>query len=715
MSDISQEEIDKIRNSRRTQFLLAKESEEVMKKRTVYTYKSLALKERYQEYMDTQYGKFKPFAFEYVPDCWNYQYDLEMQIFLDWDKLRLREMRLCDPANKPIVSLLGATGLSREEHLHNAMGIRWPTRIIPSTQQHSGLLVRNPWLDDVVEGISNYDICVSWGGAGQGKTLMYLAFECMLFDHFIHTKAGAQCTYSTVSEVKMKGSAWAYVNKMYGVEAVKRKFSKYAGLGKKAPDYTIRRIFPWDKKENSEGGKFVGVLLAKGLNDSRVIDKLTGSHDPIARAYLLDEAQTTDGAPVNAYTNMYLHPTYGWMFMSGNYERPGDLLDLNVEPNIGWENIDETTHIYEGTLKSPDSNLQKVTRVMHFNNELSPAIVGGINAARKWPFLPNVAKRNKAYPNDAARETYEYKRFWVGFRFEKEQKEEEYVLSQELLNDYNCGDEPDFREEPISVASFDSAPASKDRNIFKVFRVGISIKTGRPIVQPYKIISIPKPKSSLTYYREACIQIKELMREYKVQSGYLIMDWSAKPALIEMLNEMGIVCHFMFYHGRIPKKPGINSIDKTEEDVIELETVKTFQGRFEKEVTTYAHEKVKNCQTLAAYIMRMFIEANCVRGFSSKLLVDLEPNHGFEKEYLKRKFVKDANGLLNLDDKDKFIETYHFSTDLFDVSFQVFYLLYVKLGVRPKQNHLGKLTNRAPIGSVLKRVRTIFDVVRPRF
>lgn len=699
MAQISQEEIDKIQKEQRFLFGQARDSWEIQKKRKVWDYGCIALKKREQEYNRTA----KPFDAYYLPYAFNFQYDLEVDIFLNYDELRQECIEL-DRPNKVIYEQLGPTKMTREEHLLNAISIRWPTRIL-ANGNHSGLLVRNPWLEDEVESICHYQDGVNFGGGGQGKTYSFLGLQCILFDHFIMTRSGAQCTYSTVSESKMKASTWPYVNKLYPVD---RKFSMYAGRAQAAPDFTFKRL-GLDGKEFRQGGKFVGILLTKGAQDSRVVDKLTGSHDPIARSYMLDEAQATDGAPLTAYTNMFLHPKYKWFRMSGNYEKQGDLLDINVEPNVGWNNVTESTHKWEGTLKSPESNLDRVTQVIHFNNELSPGMTP--EGARKWPFLPNQRKRDDLYKTEESKKQYGYKRFWVGFRFEKEEKgANELVLTSELIADTGCHLKKSFLREPIKIASFDSAPASKDRNLFLSADVGFDYNNGYPLIQMGQVEAIKKSTNQQRYYKETTKQILDLMGKYNVTSGHIIMDWSSKPALIEMLNDAGIVCHFIFYHGKIPKKPGISEVDGSQEDAIPLETIKSMENGRQIMKTIMAHEKVANSQTLGAYVMRLFVENGRVGNFNASIIENMLPNHGWEKEMLRRKFVSNIKGLLNLDDKDEFIAKYHFSTDVFDICFQLFYMLYVKFNIRPNEIHLGTLGEQRMKKPILPKVVDLFKL-----
>jgi hypothetical protein len=701
MPEYSQEEIQNIQNMQRRMFLIAKESPEVQGRQTVWDYRlpgqdyNPGISQMYQEWKE-HHQKAPAFDIDYIPNPWMYQYDMEFFIFLNYEKLR----KICYDkvwSKHEFYTNNGPTGLPRSEHLLNAISIRWPT-VIKHTGEHSGLLVRNPWMEDQVEGIAKYTDNVYYGGGGQGKTYLALAFQCMLFDHFIHTNVGAQCTYSTVNEDKLKGSTWSYVNRLYPVATNRRKFSLYAGLAKKAGDFTFERV-DFNRKRIDSGGKFVGILLSKGIKDSRVVDKLTGQHGLNARSYLLDEAQSTDDAPLDAYKNMFLHCEYGWFFMSGNYATDHDLLGVNVEPNIGWENIDENTHIYEGTLKSTAESLDRIINVIHFNNELSPAMVdiyeGGMGA-KKWPFLPNLQKRKKLYPNwTAAQKTIACKRFWIGFRYEKDEySKSEPILTKELLLESECSKRAQFIEEPVNLGSFDFASTSQDRNILNPASIGLSMEDGLPIIEFLPLIQYDKPKTHIEAYDDTADQTKEKMEQLKIAKNGIILDWSSKGPLISMLSKRGITAHFILYHGKLPRKEKErNPYTGEDEDPIVLESIRSFIGGMEKEETVFAHQKIKNQQTLGCYLMRQAFEKKRVRNFGPHLLNNIQPNHGWDKEMMRRKFVEDkATKLLNIDDKDVFIGKYHFSTDAFDTYFQMFYMLYVKLGIKWDIPSLGILT-----------------------
>lgn len=680
-----QENNSKIRNRHITRLREIELSIRQTGKQQVYGYDSLAIKEKYEESLKLR--DVPVFDIQYQPDPFRYQYDLEVFLFLYYDELKQREVELANFSEKSRILKYGATGFERYEHLLNAMAIRWPTVTLPNGQK-SGVLLRTEWLEDVAKGFSLRPDSVSYGGAGQGKTYGFLAFMCIIFDYFYFTKSGAQCSYSTVTEHKIKASTWPYVNKLYGGNVTGRPpYSLSAGLAKKCADYTFKRT-NLQGKVIDEGGNFIGVLLQKGIKDSRTIDKLTGCHDPIARCYLLDEAQATDDAPLNAYTNMFLHPKWGWFNMAGNFETDGDLLGVNVRPNVGWENINETTHIYEGTLRSTKQNLGRTTYVIHFNNELSPAMKNP-ELAKVYPHLPNKAKKEKLYPTEESKRSYGHKRFWIGYRFEKERGSQTKILTSKLLEDSRAAESPDWAFEPICISSFDSAPASVDRNAKVVFKLGLDAKTGFPIIAPEKVFCFPKPDSELKYYDETIKNFLMVTSNYNIASGHSIQDWTARTALIEMLADKGFICHHLIYQEAVPKKQQLNKITKSYENPIELETLKTFAGTFEKKVTYYAHEKINNRISLGAYLLRYFVEKGCFRNFNSNILVGVPEHNGFDQEFLQRSFITLPNGLITVDSKEKFKDEHGFSPDIMDNFFQIAYLMYVLKGIRYNKKSLG--------------------------
>lgn len=655
-------------------------------KRKTYGYGSLAIKEEYERITENKAPKFD-LEFELNPFL--YQYDLELFIFLHYDQLHEREIKLLTGKKRDQVDEYGFTGFSRDEHLLNAISIRWPTKTNHEGTK-IGACVRTPWLEDVCFSLANYSNTIVYGGAGQGKTFGSIVFMSMIFDYFYFYKSGAQCSYSSVSESKLIAAPWSFVNSLYPIDKSKIQFSSSAGLAKKSADFTFKRV-GIDGKTIETGGMFKGILLAKGVGDSRVVDKLTGCHDPKARVYLLDEMQATSDAPINAHANMFMHPKHGWFVGSGNYELPNDLLGVNVEPNNGWDGVDEKTHMYEGTLKSTKESLGKKSNVIHFNNELSPAVVNP-ELAKVWPHLPNLDKKKKNYPSEDSMKTISYKRFWIGFRYKKEEANKEHILTSELLRDSGACNPPKFAFKPVRISSFDSAPASVDRNINNILEVGFEEGTNKIIIAPACLKAYPKPTSDLEYYQQTSTLIMEDAKKWDVMSGNSIMDWTNRTGLLEWLAREGFKCHHLIYNEGLPKRKGqVNKVNRQPEDLIELETIPTFVGRVERKVTRYAHEKILNRIALGAYLFRYFVEKGCVRGLNASILNGIPNHNGFEKEFLTRSFITTSGGLVSIDSKEKFKDEFNFSPDVLDTFFQAFYLLYVILKVHPGRNSLGSL------------------------
>jgi len=659
----------------------------------VYLYGSLAIKEEYEKRKAA--SKIPIYHDEYMPDFTEYQYDLEMFIFLNYDSLYRRELELADNDKLEALEAMGleygATFFKREEHLQNAILIRWPEKLLP-TGEASTAFALTPWAKDFLYGLSNYSNIVQFGGGGQGKTYSPIAFMVMLYDHFIHTKSGAQCSFSTVSETKLKSSIWSHLTKLYSWKN-KYTFSKYAGTASVAPEYTYRRKTQAGKYIE-EGGTMKGILLVQGSKTARQIDKLTGQHDVMARAYLLDEAQSTGPAPLQAYNNMFLHPKYGWFLMAGNYELDEDLLGINTTPSSGWESVDETTHMWESTLKSPDSDLGHKSLVIHYNNELSPGMTDPAMAKRYAKFLMTPEKKRRLYKSVEEEETYEAKRFWVGFRFEKKTENVERVVTPEVLKQFGAYQKQDFKTQ-FCVASLDSAHSTeRDRSILTIFNIGVD-ERGYPMIAPSLVVSLPKPSTALTYYKETAMMIKEKLEQNLVPlSGYSIMDWTQRSQLLEGLRDLGVVFHHMIYQQHPPKEIGQNDVTKAQERPIELETIPTFANGFEKEVRTFAHEKIVNRITTGAYLFRLFVEHGRCRNINASILQGIPNVKSFEEEMCLRYFEYTTHHnepKIKLDDKTLFKRKRKFSPDILDTFYQVFYMLYVDFDIKHNKPGLGSM------------------------
>lgn len=667
----------------------------MLSQQAIYAYGSYALKEAVENRKKNTAPEFHA---DYMPNFTEFQYDLEFQIFLDFETLRDREIELCstlDPRRAKILISAGpeygCTLFKRDEHLNRAILIRWPEKINPDGSIRTAYAL-TPWSKKYTWALANYQNIVCFGGGGQGKTYSSIAFMSMLYDHFIKTKPGAACVCSTVNEGKLKSSIWSHMHKIYSFKNGYR-FSRYANLAQPSADYAFVRKNAKNKRIE-EGGEFKGVLLVKGAKTSMQTDKLTGQHDVMARAYLLDEAQSTGPAPLSAYNNMFLHPPYKWFMMAGNYELDEDLLGMNTEPLGGWETVNEETHTWESTLKSPDSDLGHKSIVIHYNNDLSPAMLDKEICKRYSRFMPSPAKKRALYPDPKQWETYEYKRMWVGFRFERVKDDSRPIITVEDLKAFGAYEPPDIRS-MFTLASLDSAPGNADRDLLSFFKIGLDDNNLYQI-WPSEIISVPKPRSQFNYYKETSKKIADAMQRNGVQSGHAIMDWTQRPQLLEALrDDYNFVFHHFIYQEAPPGRVQKNEITKILERPIEMESVPTWQGDFEKESRTFAHERFANKITLGAYVFRLAIENGRWRGINSSIFKSLPDNRGFEKEMCKRhmKIVQArANyGRMIIDSKDEFKKKYKFSPDVFDTFLQVSYLIYVIFGIRNDITGLGSL------------------------
>lgn len=692
------------RNSRIKNFSKARDTVLTTGLTQLYYYNSKAVEEACNSFKDNDLPIYHQ---EYVPNPYHYQYDLELYIFINFHDLLKREIALEKDPKK--IELLretkSATLMPREKHLGNAASIRWPGRAAPDGTFIGDLAV-TPWLMDYFYGVSNYKNVIEFGGAGQGKTYGPLAFMSMIYDYFIYTKKGAQCTFSTVSESKIKGSTWPYATRLYEVNKNQRyQFSLTAGAARKAGDYTLNRVK--DGKVFEQGGTFKGVLIPRGRKDASVVDKLTGYHDPEARIYLLDEMQSTDDAPLGAYNNMFLHPKYGWFNAAGNFDEDSDLLGINLVPTTGWDSVNEATHMWESVIKTKRESLDHKSLVIHFNNDLSPGVTNAEFGKKYHRFVPTQKKKEQLYPTEESRKTVAYKRFWIGFRFDKNIEKKIHVLTADVISDSRCHeDPPDDYLKMFTIGSFDSAPASIDRNVSTALDIGTT-GDGLPMVNLKKgyVTLFEKPQRALEYYEKSCNNIITFHERFGIQPGHYIMDWTQRLAHIEMLAKRGYPCHHLIYQEKIPSKPGINNVTGQIEDRIPLQRIPTYvKADFQKEVIHYADQAVTNKITLGAYVFRMFVEAGRVRGLNASLLQGLYCET-FEKEMLTREFVEVKRGnstLLSLDSKDDFKGKHNFSPDVLDTLFQAFYMIYVIYGIRPTVQGLGKMEKKKKKKSIDK-------------
>jgi hypothetical protein len=667
-------------------------------KPSVYLYGSKALKRRMESFLSEKKHTAVPLSNDYEPNPWVYQYDLEVYIFLHHKDIAKEELEMAPDGE----------GFPTDRHFHllNAMKIRWPSK-----RQEDGSLkgefVINPWVVTKAKTVSIWTNTLVMGGAGQGKTLFFIAFLCIIFDHFIWTKRGAHCAFSTISKSKMTGTTWSHVTKLYPVETSRKRFSLYAGLGVESTDFQYKRVDP-DTGKRLERGRIVGVLLSQGRKDSTQIDKLTGLHDAEAKVYLLDEAQSTDSSPIDAYTNMFLHPKHGWFFMLGNYSKDNDLLGINAEPDKGWNSVNEKTHTWMGRLKSHTSNLDLPICVIHLNNELSPAIV--TDKVRYRLCCPTEAKRNEQYPSEESKKSEAYKRFWIGFRYSSIMNNGNIVIPYSHITNFVRAYER-YPHEPIKMWSFDSAPASVDRNVLtlaSMFESG-----GKPVIQFDRFIPLPKPSNPLKYYKETADAIEGHIKNFGIQTGQGskprgIQDFSQRTQLVEELMSRGIGCYAMTYGESVPSVRGPNKITGVYESPVELEVVNRFAGNLERSFMIYAHQRVRSRIALGAYLFALFLEKGCIAGINQNSIAEAS-SIGLEKEICLRAFTSvksPAYGdLFTLERKEDFKSEHRFSPDIFDTICQMFYMIYVEMGVRTNTSNLDFLRSAENRNNYLDNVK----------
>ena len=657
----------------------------------IYTYQLASLNEKAQRFFDEKKHLAVPCSRGYEVNPFMYQYDLEVEMFLNYDQIVSDELARCDKAlskidtrNKEAVGKLEfftemvekfGTGIPRQQHFWNAVSIRWPVEL--KGKEEHGALVREPWAEDFIGGLCNYSYVFCFGGSGQGKTHRALAFMCVMWDHFIDTYRGGRGIISTVSESKLQGSAWAYLQNIYKEtrgsvynEEHPEPISLYAGRGKIAGEYMIKR--PNDLK----GGGTIRGLLISNRNDSSVTDKITGSHGHPFGHYHVDEIQSTPDAPIKASPNFRQNCKHSWITASGNYDLETDALGKNTQPIRGWDNVDEETHFYESI-----NTLGIRTLCIHYNNDLSPAITSKEGEKRWGHMLPTQAKKEKSYPTASSRTTDEYRRLWIGWRKKKDMSDS--VLTKELIRSMGCDGYTVFDEKyPVTHGwSLDSATGNLDRNTLTHFADGICKRTGLWKVHIFESVSLPKSENRLTYVRETSDSILSYSKKWGVKSGYAIMDWTNVTGIPEYLRDRGFNVMTMGYGEAPPdgktKNPRIGYVE--DEIIVDYDSDKK------------AHEVVTNLISLGAYVIQQMVMHGQITGLCESLVHEGNSDKTFDEEICLRKFLrvphtryderyqlepKTTKGRKSSDRGIKgFRELYGFSPDILDTIFQIGYFM----------------------------------------
>lgn len=654
---------------------------------TVHAYGCRALIERRRSFHEVEAHKVEIFDVEYRQNPWMFQYDLEIEIFLNYDQIKSEALDLArDEEERKWIEENGPTGLAPHEHLFIAAEIRWP---IKRMEGHwFSKLTPHPWIQRQWELLNDYKFLTVFGGGGQGKTHGFAAFMCMIFDHFICTDAGAKCCFSTVNEDKLKSVVWPYISqRLYPVDE-SRSFSLYAGKGKVAGDYTIKRF---GKKDKDTGAVMRGILVGHSVQDSAIEDKLTGSHGHIAYVYLLDEMQSTKEAPLKAAANFLSTPVYSWVIGAGNYNKDSDLLGRNAQPINGWASVNKDTGEWDAM-----NQLGHMSRVIHQHNDRSPAML-----SKKWKkrctspftkqcFLPNQERKNNLYPTEASRKTDEYRRMWEGFR--NITSVLDLILDPNMIEQNGC-DKPVFWDHKRRITnhlSFDPAQAEGDRNAVMKFSDGYCKDTGMWVWSPMEITTVPRSSNSLKYYEESTDWLLQYASSNAIKSGCAIMDWTSRSSHAELLRKKQFVINTLVYGQACPdgktkdKKTGIV------EDKILIEP-----NPEAIHLSKYAHNTCESLSALGAWALYQYVVYGRVRNINPGIIEPLKVlglAKDIDKELFSREFEMRSTQAWGerfaVKSKKEFTKEYGFSPDLFDLLLQAAYYMLRFRGMIPSGSDL---------------------------
>lgn len=623
--------------------------------------------------MDDSRQLVKPGTLEYAPNPFMFQYDLEIECFLRFDEILREELRILEGIKNKNEGLgrdvsgvereiqrvrtVGATGLTREEHLWNAISIRYPEKI-GKGGAIQGLVIRHEWIEEVFTAIANYSCVITMGGSGQGKTHGFIAFICLMWDHFIDTMAGARCCFSTVAKDKLNSAAWPWLQKIY--HGTKPGISLYAGRGRISGEHTVRR--PVNLKDLN--GVIKGLLVSD--QGAKSTDKLTGGHNRNLGIYLIDEMQSTEEAPVEASPNFLQHPRYGWIFASGNPDKETDQLGINAKPIDGWASVNQHTLAWDSRMITG-----RVARVLHFNNDYSPGMSkkGGVRYA---DILPTKSKKKESYPDAESRKTDKYRRFWEGW-FPTESITD-FVITRQLVTESGADKKPRIPVgEYHKFISIDTANYDIDKSVVVRCCIQKEEPNGKYLLVFKKGIEIeksPNPNQSIHHITYRAI---EIAGEFGAKSGSAIIDETAgAPAYRQKALEFGFDIKPMHYNKAVPDKPK----GPSEKRRILIDNV----------TNSYAHEKCDNLISLGAYMIQQYMLHGQVRGLDNNFC----PN--FDEQILKREFknVLRANygERFRLEDKREFKKKWGFSPDYLDCIFQAGFYALVYCGLLPGSGYI---------------------------
>jgi len=649
---------------------------------TIYTYGLDVLVRDQKKFYAQEKHLLQPLSASFEPNPYRFQYDLEVHIFLNYKKLvkgqaamlRARIKSATEPellmqlTDKLAFVEQYGTGFDRQEHFWHACSLRWPTRIT-SDGEEKGDFVRDPWGEDFMQAVCDYQYVFAFGGSGQGKTHRALAFMCVGWDHFVDTQRGARCRFSTVSEDKMKESPWPYLQRIY--QATTKNISLYAGRGIKVGDYTITR--PHDRK----GGSSIKGILIPRRSDNVAVDKITGSHGHPLGIYHIDELQATPEAPIEASPNFLQNCKYGWITASGNFDLNNDSLGKNVRPVGGWDTVTNETHTYECV-----NMLGIRSAAIHYNNDLSPAYEG--EGAKRWPYLPTKKKKNQTYPTISSQRTNAYRRLWLGWR-------EKVLEFDSIFNMTNLREMGAMEKDPnwdlnypvTHCWSFDSAPTSVDRNILTHFADGVDNTTKRWKLHFYRSLAIKKIDNADEYLKLAVAEVTDHAKRWGVASGNAILDWTNITGLVEKFKDNGFLVRPMVYNQAPPD--GRRADKRTKQVLRDVVVHADTQKR--------AHQEVTNYISMGGLLAQNYLLCGQISGLHENYIDEHNSSRSYEEELCLRKFIqvqqKDLGELLALEPKHSksgstgFTKAHGFSPDILDTIFQACVFASVYRGMIP--------------------------------
>lgn len=650
---------------------------------SLYSYGCESIEVEAERFFRENRHRYDPYHVRYEPNPFHWQYDLEMHIFLNYEALRNREIKrlttqLKNKWNQPdedrlkFVKEFGPTGIPRHEHIFNAAEIRWPTIEFPGSKNHPGRLegsfVRDPWAARRMEGISSgYNYVAAFGGGGQGKTWTFIGFGLMLFEHFLYTRNGAKCSVSTVNEDKIKGVQWPDMIKLHN-DTQNADYSLYSGRSVIAGDWTIKR-----PNTKDTAGVFRAILVGRNISDQSVIDKLTGTHGHSAYFYLVDEAQSTPRAPIEASGNYMSTGTPTWVTLTGNYGEEGDTLDQNIKPlRGGWDAVNPETQQWISQTMTGNK-----CWVMHFNNNLSPAYLDR-DWQKRCPYLPNKDKLKRIYPSPSMRnpDNMAYRRFWIGWK--SNDIESDRVLTNRLveagLADRKLELSLDY---PIHTsASFDSAECMGDRNVLGILKDGMDEYTEEWIWGIAEIHNIEGVSNPRMHQEVVCTNCVKVLRRAGVKSGDIIIDGTKNTGHAGVFHRKGIHVISMVYHKNLPDGRTVDKHSRVKHPAILVNP----------NTNEFAHQIAFNHISFGAWLLNQYVSMGKVRGINDDLLTPFpDRDRTLEEELYRRKLeskvTKDYGDRLNLDCKEEFKKKFKFSPDIFDMLCQAAFYMFTKRGI----------------------------------